>query len=214
MLLINRNVEIKSSLEWIKYSFAIFREKPLQFIVLGIFSTLISLLPLFGAFVAPLFLIRFVVIAIKVENNEPVPLSSIFDDFFANRQVVRLALVNFIFATAILFCQYILEYVFKRYGIDTTAPGSFLTMLFFIPSLVLQMALWLSPLICLFNPDVEPLTAMWMSIITFLIYSVLVVFFTILAVIPIGLGLLVWLPMMSIVTYFIYKSVFISVKSC
>ena len=60
---------------------------------------------------------------------------------------------------------------------------------------------------------------MWMSIkacglnvITLLVYSLLIVFFTILAVIPVGLGLLVWLPMMSIITYFIYQSIFLSVE--
>ncbi len=217
MLLINRSVEIKSSLEWIKASFAIFREKPLQFIVLGIFSTLVSLLPLFGAFMAPLFIVRFAVITQKIEQNEPVLFSTIFDDFFANRQVIRLALVNFAITAVILVSQYILEHVFKLNGGDIkSSPFSLLELIFFIPSLILQMALWLSPLICLFNPNVEPLPAMVMSIkacgfniVTLLVYSILVIFFSIIAILPIGLGLLVWLPMMNIITYFIYRSIFI-----
>ena len=218
MLLINRSVEIKSSLEWIKASFAIFREKPLQFMVLGIFSTLVSLLPLFGSFMAPLFLVRFAVITQKVEQNEPVLFSTIFDDFFANRQVIRLALVNFAITAVILISQYILEHILKLNsdGIKSS-PFSLLELIFFIPSLILQMALWLSPLICLFNPNIEPLSAMAMSIkacgfniVTLLVYSILVIFFSIIAILPVGLGLLVWLPMMSIVTYFIYRSVFIN----
>ena len=219
MLVISRNVELKASLEWIKASFAIFREKPLQFIVLGIFSTLVSLLPLFGAFMAPLFLVRFAVITNKIQRNEPVLFSTIFDDFFANPQVIRLSLVNFAITAFILICQYILEFIFKQYGIDITTPGSLLMIIFFIPSLILQMALWMSPLICFYNPEIDPLLAMWMSIkacglnvITLLVYSLLIVFFTILAVIPVGLGLLVWLPMMSIITYFIYQSIFLSVE--
>jgi uncharacterized membrane protein len=216
MLLINRSLELKLSIEWIKASFATFREKPLQFIVLGIFSTLVSLMPLFGAFMMPLFVTRFAVISRKIEQNEPVLFSTIFDDFFAHRQVLILAFINFAITAIIFIVQYIAEHTLKQHGIDITAPGSLLMLIFFIPALILQMALWLSPLICLYNNDIEPLPAMWMSlkacgfnVVTFLIYSLLVIFFTVLAIVPIGLGLLVWLPMMNIVTYFIYKSVFI-----
>ncbi len=207
MLLINQNVELKSSLEWIKASFTIFREKPLQFIVLGIFSTLVSLVPLFGAFMAPLFLVRFAVITQKIEQNEPVLFSTVFNDFFINRHVIRLAFINLVISAIIQ----INWFGMKAY------PASISNLILFIPSLILQMALWLSPLICLFNPDIEPLRAMVMSIkacgfniVTLLIYSILVIFFSIIAILPIGLGLLVWLPMMNIVTYFIYRSVFIS----
>ncbi len=218
MLLINRSVELKSSLEWIKASFTIFREKPLQFMVLGFFSTLVSLLPLLGAFMAPLFLVRFAVITQKIEQNEPVLFSAIFDDFFANHQVIRLAFVNLTITLIIFVLQYILEYKFKLNGMNLkSSPLSPLNLIFFIPSLILQMALWLSPLICLFNPNIEPLSAMVMSIkacgfniVTLLVYSILIIFFTIIAILPIGLGLLVWLPMMSIITYFIYRSVFIN----
>ena len=207
MLLINQNVELKSSLEWIKASFTIFREKPLQFIVLGIFSTLVSLVPLFGAFMAPLFLVRFAVITRKIEQNEPVLFSTVFNDFFINRHVIRLAFINLVISAIIQI---------NWFGMKAS-PASISNLILFIPSLILQMALWLSPLICLFNPDIEPLRAMVMSIkacgfniVTLLIYSILVIFFSIIAILPIGLGLLVWLPMMNIVTYFIYRSVFIS----
>ena len=215
MLLINKSVEIKSSLEWIKASFAIFREKPLQFIVLGIFSTLVFLLPVFGNFIAPFFLVRFAVITQKIEQNEPVLFSTIFDDFFVNRQVIKLALVSLAITAVFLGSQYGLEQVFK-FDIKSP-PFIILKLMFFILSFVLQAALWLSPLICLFNPNVEPLSAMVMSlkaccfnIVTLLFYAILVIFFSIIAILPLGLGLLIWLPMMNIISYFIYRSVFIN----
>jgi hypothetical protein len=217
MLLINRTVELKSSIEWIKSSFSTLREKPLQFIVLGIFSTLIGLLPIFGAFMGPLFIARFARLTQKVENNEPILFSTLFDDFFANKMVVKLAFVNFFITSAIFIAQYFVEGVLKQRGIDVSSPGSIIMLIFFLPVLLLQVAMWLSPLICLYNEDITPFQAMWLSIkatgfniATMLIYTVLVIFFTLLAIIPLGLGLLIWLPMLNIVTYFIYKSLFIS----
>ena len=216
MLLINRTVELKSSIEWIKSSFNILREKPLQFIVLGIFSTMISLMPLFGAFMGPLFMARFARLSQQVENSQPVLFSTIFDDFFANRTVVRLAFINLMITSAVFIAQYLVEGVLKQRGIDVSAPGSVVMLIFFIPVMLLQISMWLSPLICLYNPELTPLQAMWLSlkaaclnIATMLIYSILVLFFTLLAILPLGIGLFIWLPMLNIVTYFIYKNLFI-----
>lgn len=216
MLVINRTVELKSALEWIKSSFSTLREKPLQFIVLGIFSTLISLMPAFGAFMAPIFVAKYARLTAQIENNEEVLFSSIFDDLFSNKTVVRLAFVNFCINSLILFGQYFVEGYFKEHGMDVTTPGFAGMVLLFIPVLLLQASMWLSPLICLYNEEVSPFQAMWLSlkasglnIALLLLYTLFVIFFTILAILPLGLGLLVWLPMLNIVTYFIYKSLFI-----
>lgn len=216
MLIINRNVELKSSIEWIKLSFNTFREKPLQFITLGLFSTLLGLMPLFGAFMTPLFIAKFARLTAKVENNEPVLFSSLFEDLFANKLVVRLAFVSFCFNAIIFISQYLIDNILKQRGVDISNPSSGVMLIFFIPSMILQIAMWLSPLICLYNTDITPLQAMWLSIkacgtniATLLIYSLMVLFFTLLAILPLGLGLLIWLPMLNIVAYFIYKSMFV-----
>ncbi len=216
-LSINRRVELKSGIEWIKSSFITLRESPLQFIILGVCSTLISLMPALGAFMAPLFLAKFASLTVMVERRETIRLSSIFDGFFTNKTVLRLAFLNFCLNTLLLIVQYIVESGLKSYGIDLAAQSTSIMLAFFIPILLLQVALWLSPVICFFHPDIQPLQAMWLSIkaccfnvVTLFLYSLLVLFFTILAIVPLGLGLLIWLPMLNIVTYFIYKSMFIN----
>lgn len=216
MLSINRKVELKSSIEWIKSSFNTFREKPLQFMVLAIFSTFIGLMPVFGALMTPLFIAKFAKITQKIENGEEVLFSTLFDGLFSDKLVVRLAFLNFFINTIIFVFQYLVENILRSRGIDVSKPGSIVVLIFFIPVIILQISMWLSPLICLNNEDVTPLRAMWLSlkvfgynIVTLFIYSVLVIFFTLLAILPLGLGLLIWLPMLNIVIYYIYKSLFI-----
>ena len=216
MLSIHRKVELKSSIEWIKSSFNTFREKPLQFMVLAIFSTFIGLMPVFGALMTPLFIAKFAKITQKIENGEEVLFSTLFDGLFSDKLVVRLAFLNFFINTIIFVFQYLVENILRSRGIDVSKPGSIVVLIFFIPVIILQISMWLSPLICLNNEDVTPLRAMWLSlkvfgynIVTFFIYSVLVIFFTLLAILPLGLGLLIWLPMLNIVIYYIYKSLFI-----
>ena len=87
MIKINRNIELKASLEWIKLSFIIFREKPLQFILLGLVNFLMGLLPLFGAFISPLFIARFAQLTEKVQHNEDIKVSSIFKNLFINKKI-------------------------------------------------------------------------------------------------------------------------------
>ena len=159
---------------------------------------------------------RFARLSQQVENSQPVLFSTIFDDFFANRTVVRLAFINLMITSAVFIAQYLVEGVLKQRGIDVSAPGSVVMLIFFIPVMLLQISMWLSPLICLYNPELTPLQAMWLSlkaaclnIATMLIYSILVLFFTLLAILPLGIGLFIWLPMLNIVTYFIYKNLFI-----
>ena len=213
-LSINKNVELKSGIEWIKASFYILRENPLQFIVLGIFSTIISLMPVFGAFMTPLFIGKFAGLTAKVEQHEAIPFSSIFNGLFNNKTLVRLAFLNFCINTIILTLQYVVETILKQRNIEVGTLGNGIMIAFLIPVILLQIAMWLSPVICLYNEDIRPLQAMLLSIkvcfynlATLFLYSLMVIVFTIVAIIPVGLGLLIWLPMLNIVTYFIYKSV-------
>ncbi len=207
---INRNIELKASLEWIKLSFIIFREKPLQFILLGLVNFLIGLLPLFGAFMSPLFIARFAQLTEKVQLNEDIRVSSIFKNMFINRTLVNLAFINFFLYAIILIMQTLLENMLDSYGVSNKITRFEIMLLFFIPVLILQMAMWLAPIICLYN-EVKPSTAMWLSIKagfyniqTLLMYAILILGFTALAIIPLGLGLIIWLPILNITNYFVY----------
>lgn len=214
MITINRNVDLKASLEWIKLSFIIFREKPLQFILLGLVNFFMGWLPLFGAFMSPLFIARFAELVEKVERNEDVKVSDIFKNLFIHRTVVSLAFINFSLYAVIFIAQNILESILNKYGIENRITRFEIMSLFFIPVIILQMAMWLAPIICLYN-EIKPFSAMYLSIKaglyniqTLLMYAILILGFTALAIIPIGLGLIVWLPILNITNYFVYCYMF------
>lgn len=220
-LMINKNVELKSSFEWIKMSFNIFREAPLQFMVLTLFSVLIGLLPLFGSFMSPIFTARFANITAKIEAEMSVKFSELFDNLFAHKAVVRLGMINFCFGVVIFAAQYFVENNLGHgYDIQMALKSSFIMLMMFIPAMLIQMAMWLSPLICVDNPEIKPLDAIILSfkasiynVATLFFYGLLVTAFTLLSLIPLGLGLLIWLPVTNITTYFVYKSVFITTSA-
>lgn len=214
---INRQVNLKESFEWLRSSFLIVREKPLQFIILGVVSGLIGVVPILGAFMSPLFTTKFASLASQVERQEPITLGMVFTDLFASITVVKLAWINALLNVSFFLLQYIVDNyaVHINTGLPGLISGSMIVIvLLFIPTTLLLFAMWLSPLICWFNPDTGVLQAMVFSlkvccfnVATLLLYSIFVIIFTILAVIPLGLGLLIWLPVLSTANYYIYKSV-------
>jgi uncharacterized membrane protein len=220
---LNKEVELKASLEWIKKSFYTFREQPLQFIVLGIIGTLSSIVPLWGAFISPIFTAHFALLTDKLHQGKFTKFTEIFKGFFDKPLVIRLAFLSFCFNASIFLLQYLIENkVLQNNQSNYLEIGSFSIswlLLFLFPVLLLQMALWLSPVICLKHPEIKPLRAMWLSIKvgfynvpTLLLYFLIVLTFTILAIIPIGLGLLIWMPILNITSFYIYKSAFVAVK--
>lgn len=217
-LSINKNVKLKLSLEWIKRSFVTFREYPVQFIILGIFTILIIFLPFLGAFLTPLFVAQFMVLLTKVENHQGFKVSEIFNGFFSRRSIVRLAFINFCLSAIIVMAQYLVE---TNMAPNISSEGvvsistSLFTVVFMLLMLLLQVAMWLSPIICLKHDDVSPREAMWWSlkatfynVPTLFIFSILVIAITLLSVLPVGLGLLVWIPILNITSYYVYYSLF------
>ena len=219
MLKISRQVELKESVEWLKRGLHILRERPLQFIVLGIMGTLFGLIPIFGAFVSPLFNAQFARLTLKVEGNNQIPLGTIWHGMLSNRAVNNLALVNVCFNLVFFLAQFWLDGFLKTNNIDLVdgiSNNILLMGVLLVPNACLMFAMWLSPIICLQNPDISLKGAMLLSlkvccfnISALLIYSLLVAVFTVCAIIPFGLGLLVWLPILSIANLYIYRSLVI-----
>lgn|GEM_PF-4159015 len=212
-LAVRKNLELKASWEWIKSAFYIFRECPIQFILLSILSILVGLLPLFGAFMAPLFTARFANIASRVETGEKIEISSMFKDFFSNVTLIRLSFLSFSLNAVFLIGQYLVGLYFKNNSQTVNFGQDFAVLIFLLPLLILQIAMWISPIICLNYPEMRPVTAMGLSlkvglynVSTFLLYSVLVIVFTLLAILPVGLGLFIWVPVLNIASYYVYKT--------
>lgn len=212
-LVVKKGIQLKSAWEWIKLSFYTFRESPVHFILLSILSTFIGILPMLGSFMGPLFIARFADTARKVEGGEKLTLSTLLSGFFANTTLVRLGFLNFTLSTICLIGQYFIEMYVKSLGHTANAAQTMSVLVFVLPLLILQVAMWISPIICLNNPEIRPVTAMSMSIkvglynvATFILYSLLIVVFTILALLPVGLGLFIWIPVMNIASYYVYKT--------
>jgi uncharacterized membrane protein len=217
-LVINKNVEVKLSLEWVKRSFVTFREYPLQFILLAIVATIIGLLPFIGAFMTPLFVAQFMVLTEKVESHQPFLLSEVFRGLFSKKIIVRLAFINFCLSATLVTAQYLVELLVTPY-MQGVSAASFITSpssIIFMPLiLILQVSMWLAPIICLTNKDISPFGAMWWSlkvtcynVPVLFVYSILITALTLLALLPLGLGLLIWLPILNITSYYVYYSLF------
>lgn len=209
-LSIRDDVELNSCWEWIKSSFYVFREHPVHFIILSIVAVLFGIIPLFGAFMAPIFLARFALLANRTESGETIQISSLFTGLFANITLVRLSFLYFSLYAIIFIGQHFADIYLKG------MPHGIIVMLFIVPLLILQMAMWISPIICLENPDIRPASAMGLSIkaglynvSVLLLFALLIVGFTVLAILPVGLGLLVWVPVYYISSYYVYRSIVI-----
>lgn len=214
-LVINKHIEPKYSLEWLRAAFYAFREQPVQFIILSILGVTLNFLPLLGAFILPLLIARFALLTQKIENQEKIMFSSIFSQFFSNLTLVRLSFLNFTLTSIILIVQYVAEYIILKNYSNLSADLLHKTIILvsLIPLMILQMTMWISPIICLNFPEIKPSSAMMLSfkagiynVPTFLLYTLLLVVFTILAILPIGLGLIIWIPVLNISSYYIYKT--------
>ncbi len=198
-LKIRKDLELKSGLIWIKRAFIIFRERPVHFLILQFFYTILTLVPFLGAFLTPLIQAKIMYFAARTEINAPLKINDIFKGVFSKAMVIRLAFLNFCISAILMLIQMYLE---SKFGVGNSNIGitSFgLILILTVPSLILAMAMWLSPAICLNHDNIEPKTAMWLSlkasaqnILALLLYSITLAGIWILIVIPIG-WFLVWL---------------------
>lgn len=213
-LRINNKIEIKSAWEWIRSAFYIFREQPVEFIALSILLVLFGLIPLAGLFVVPLFIGQFARIIAKIESGYKIQFSSLFQDFFANITLLRLAFINFSLNTILLIAKYLLDSYLADNAQYIHIGHTMFGLAILLVQVFIGVSMWLSPIICINYPEIRPVEAMKLSIkaglynvIPLLAYSVIVVAFTIIAILPVGLGLFIWTPVFNISTYFIYKTI-------
>lgn len=90
-----------------------------------------------------------------------------------------------------------------------------IVVLFFVPFLLIGMAIWSAPCLVVFH-NVAPFDALMMSLkanlknwATFLIFTLLYIVLAIAATIPLGLGWLVLGPMLVAACYFSYRDTFL-----
>jgi uncharacterized membrane protein len=93
----------------------------------------------------------------------------------------------------------------------TMLLGALVALALTVPMLA---AYWFAPALVVLN-DMKPLAALkesflgsFRNFLPFLVYGLIMTVFAILAVIPFGLGFLVWIPLAIASTYTAYRSIF------
>jgi hypothetical protein len=227
-----RQVDIGNSWRWIADGFNLFKQSPVIWIALFFIYLLIamvlSIVPIFGPIVlnllAPVFMAGFMLGCKAIEDGDELEINHLFAGF--KQHTSRLVTVGGIYLAGIIV---IVGIVFAMSGgaaalhglehgehaspaASATVALSMLVALAVMMPLV--MAYWFAPALVVFH-DIQPIDAMKLSfvaclknILPFLVYSVLCVALMLLAIIPLGLGLLVMIPTMTASLYTSYKDIF------
>jgi uncharacterized membrane protein len=221
---------------WIAEGWKLFAKSPVMWIasIILIFIVMMALgfIPLIGqvAFqlLSPVFAAGYVVACRSLERGGEFELEHLFAGFktrFGNLVIVGLltmlgwvaiflvfaAFVGFSVLTAMLTGN--TESVLTAVAASsmTIALGGLVALALSVP---LVAAYWFAPALVVMH-DMSPLSAMKASFfgcmrnfIPFLVYGIIMTGFALLAVIPFGLGFLVWVPLVISSTYVAYRGIF------
>lgn len=230
-----RQVRGRQGLQWILSGFYLFRQTPFVWILLCFTLLLIAmtleLLPLLGKFIftliSPVFMAGIMLGCRSLERGDQLELLHLFVGFKKNTaQLITLG-------GFYLIGQVLIIGVFMMIGgsalvdmllygrrfdeqemievMDNALSASLLGLLLTIP---LMMAMWFAPLLVTFE-NMPPLLALRKSffaclknIIPFQVYVIILIILGILAAIPYGLGLIIWIPTVFASIYVSYQDIF------
>lgn len=163
-------LQIKTSLPlgiawtWVKASFAIFREKPINFMFFGIAFVVFSMLPFLGTFLATLVIVRMLLSAQAIVDNRAVGLALNFKSIFSQRNLISYA----IFCVGYdLVSMTIMSQLMSNWGVEGATPA--MLMDHRVIYLMLGMSLFrtlffgISLAIATFNPDITVLNSLRLS---------------------------------------------------
>lgn len=226
-----RAVEAGHGWTWIAAAFDLFKKRPGAWIVitiiLGVLMILLNLLPIVGwainALLVPVYLGGLMFGCRALEDDGDFKVGQLFAGFSHRTgrliAIGALSLVGWI-VIMIPLVAIMGKSFFALMGGDPSAAAAlgpavaigFLVM--FALSVPLYMALWFSPCLVVFH-DVAPVQALRQSfraclknIVPFLLYGVIVMLLALVAAIPLGLGFLVWAPVLIASLYTAYRDIF------
>ncbi|MGQ0578975.1 MAG: BPSS1780 family membrane protein [Betaproteobacteria bacterium] len=227
--------------QWIVAAFQLFRKNPLIWLVLNMALMLIglalSLLPVIGAYVlyllTPVFLGGIMTAAKDQDGGQDIEIAHLFRGFRHN--AAHLVTVGGVYLVG----QVVISGVMLTLGgpefQDAVAAGigaldapaltpegarrvlqaMLVGTVLFVP---LAMAVWFAPALVILG-DEPGFQALWTSLLAclrnvlpMLLYSIVSSVLLVFAVIPFGLGLIVWIPVMLLTIYTSYRDVFVPVK--
>jgi hypothetical protein len=208
----------------------------LLFMAINFGLTMVPFLELLPTVLAPAFMVGFYLGCLQLQKGGALQIDHLFDGFKKQgRALIRLGLLYFacnivIYFLTTLFLQSTIseehmaliaqaqtqEQLAQLFGrnpelVSVVMNAVLIAVLLSIP---LVMASWFSPALVAFQ-KVPPLKAMGLSIracngniLVFLVYGVVVLPMLVLAFIPLGLGLLIMLPVIIISQFVSYQTVF------
>lgn len=230
-----RQVNAGNGWNWISGGFAIFKQSPVIWIALFFIYVLIgmalSIIPVIGPIVfnvlAPVFMAGFMMGCRALEMGEEIEINHLFAGFKQNTS--QLIAVGGIYLAALIVIVGVVllasgsaplshmttEELVSGQHAAAAGEGMLLPLLLVLAAMVpLFMAYWFAPALVLFH-DMKALDAMKLSFIAcfrnimpFFVYSLISMMLMVLAVIPLGLGLLVMIPTMTASLYVSYKDIF------
>jgi len=217
---------------WIVGGFELFKQSPVIWIALFFIYLLIAMvltmIPLAGAIVlnllAPVFMAGFMLGCKAIEEGDELEINHLFAGFKQNTS--QLVTVGGIYLAGVIVIVGLVFLMTGHAGMEglmdshghaaADASGELLLSLLIALAVMLPlvMAYWFAPALVVLH-DMKALDAMKQSffaclhnILPFLVYSLLSGLLMLLAMIPLGLGLLVMIPTMTASLYVSYKDIF------
>lgn len=224
--------------QWIKDAFNLFMQSPLNWIVLMVIWMVIvvalSIIPLLSIIlyiVGPIFTGGIMLGCGALDRNQSLSIGHLFAGFKTGSsklaglgviQLIGFILVFIIAALPLLLLGLASSSDIMNIFSPETVPDEsalILMMLYFLIVMALEipliMGIWFAPSLIVFH-DINAWDAFRMSfrgclanIIPFLIYGLIFLLLAIIAIIPVGLGLIILLPVLMISMYTSYRSVFL-----
>lgn len=237
---INKEVESVGVRVWIQDAYKIYKNAKVSFTLFAIISTIIGAIPLIGAFMLPLFTAKYAEIASKLEKEEEISFAEFFIGLFSRKSIMIIGVFHLIVYLIAMAIKFVLTKGQDPTTITGDVLALVFTLVAILIIFCFILAFWLSPIICLKNDDTKAFSALVLSLKAFIRYSgkiikygFLLMFiggiavgvlagiavalqhmgYTILAFIPGSLGIifiLVWMPVLHLSAYFIYKSLFLT----
>ena len=233
-----RQVSAGNAWGWIVGGFNLFRQNPVIWIALFFIYLLVamvlSIIPLVGPIVlnllAPVFMAGFMLGCRALEMDEELEINHLFAGFKNNTaQLVTVGgiyLVGAILIVGLVFIVVGADAMTGLFGgqVDSVRPAleaqpnpavPGLALLIVLGAMLpLIMAYWFAPALVLFH-DMKALDAMRLSffaclrnMLPFTLYGIISAVLLLVAMIPLGLGLLVMIPTMTASLYVSYKDIF------
>jgi len=231
-----RQVGAARGWNWIVDGFGLFRQSPVIWIALFIVYLLIAIIlsivkmvgPIVLNLLAPVFVAGFMLGCRALDNGEELEINHLFAGF--KQGAAQLITVGGIYLAGVIIIVGIMFFgssgtalsaIFSGQVMDqqqaaaAMGGGGVLLALLALALLVpLMMAYWFAPTLVVFHhlPALEAMklsfSACLRNMLPFFVFSLISVVLLVLAIIPLGLGLLVMIPTMTASLYVSYKDIF------